>query len=91
MFFLILIFLRKSTWNNGNDTLFNLRIYIYIVSENKTFCIVSGLFVESHGIVGNFVYDNEGGDKLEYMLDDDAKWWSEKPSFFVTAEQQVMI
>ncbi|XP_060599066.1 glycerophosphocholine cholinephosphodiesterase ENPP6-like [Ruditapes philippinarum] len=40
------------------------------------------------GVVGNFIYDSKHGDKLEYMLSDDAKWWTEKPSFFVTAEKQ---
>ncbi|XP_045208025.2 glycerophosphocholine cholinephosphodiesterase ENPP6-like [Mercenaria mercenaria] len=48
----------------------------------------TGLYVESHGVVGNFIYDSKYGDKLEYMLDNDSKWWTEKDSFFVTAERQ---
>ncbi|XP_053408282.1 glycerophosphocholine cholinephosphodiesterase ENPP6-like isoform X2 [Mercenaria mercenaria] len=52
----------------------------------------TGLHVESHGFVGNYMYDEQSGKEFRLTLDNPEslhlEWWNKAESFFITAEKQ---
>ena len=51
-----------------------------------------GLFCEDHGMVGNFMYDEEKGEKFSNMINAEAEhshWWEYAEPFWITAVKQV--
>ncbi|XP_045208182.2 glycerophosphocholine cholinephosphodiesterase ENPP6-like [Mercenaria mercenaria] len=52
----------------------------------------TGLHVENHGMVGNYMYDETSGNHFKLSLDNpasfDPTWWNRSESFFITAEKQ---
>lgn len=56
------------------------------------FTIVTGLYMESHGIVGNALYDPDYNKKINFLRDsdsNDAKWWNKSEPIWLTAKNQV--
>ena len=56
-------------------------------------CTVSGLHVESHGFVGNYMYDEDTGRNFDLLLQDEESfhpaWWESAEPFYATAQKQV--
>lgn len=56
------------------------------------FTIVTGLFMESHGIVGNSYYDPDAGKKINFLSGSDSldpRWWNKAEPIWLTAKNQV--
>ena len=56
------------------------------------FTIVTGLYMESHGIVGNSYYDPDAGKKINFLSGSDSldpRWWSKAEPIWLTAKNQV--
>ncbi|KAL4228389.1 hypothetical protein ACF0H5_011437 [Mactra antiquata] len=52
----------------------------------------TGLHIESHGVAGNYMYDEKTGKHFRMELDTQesymSTWWNSAESFFITAEKQ---
>ena len=60
-------------------------VYIYV-------CF-TGLHVENHGVVGNYMYNEKTGYEFELLMNNadtlHPDWWNSAEPFFITAEKQV--
>jgi hypothetical protein len=66
-----------------------LSVYSFINFEVK---FKSGLFPESHGIVGNTIYDPEYNMKVKLQsggLAGSPQWWNKTEPIWITAKSQV--
>ncbi|XP_060606504.1 glycerophosphocholine cholinephosphodiesterase ENPP6-like [Ruditapes philippinarum] len=52
----------------------------------------TGLHVENHGFVGNYMYDEQSGLEFELLMNNadslQPRWWNTAEPFFITAEKQ---
>lgn len=52
----------------------------------------TGLHVENHGFVGNYMYDDQSGKEFRMTMDNPESrqpfWWNKAESFYITAEKQ---
>lgn len=56
------------------------------------FTLVTGLYQESHGIVGNTVFDPDINKRMNFLSDNDANneiWWDQAEPIWLTAKKQV--
>ena len=56
------------------------------------YTLVTGLYQESHGIVGNTLYDPDIDRRINLLSDSDAnsaKWWDQAEPIWFTAKKQV--
>lgn len=62
--------------------------YIQPITFPNHWSLVTGLYPEAHGVVGNYFYDDNLNDSFYYKSPDkswDSKWWGGEPVNFIHA------
>jgi predicted AlkP superfamily pyrophosphatase or phosphodiesterase len=66
--------------------------YVLNVLNPDHFTLVTGLYMESHGIVGNQFYDPNINLKVNFLANDnsglDARWWDKAEPVWLSAKNQ---
>lgn len=53
---------------------------------------ILGLYCEDHGMVGNYMYSEERGERFDMMANPECRnshWWEDAEPFWITAVKQV--
>lgn len=85
-------FLKKEFVSMGVKAKYMMASFPTLTFPNH-YTIVTGLYMENHGIVGNSYYDPEANRKVKFLSDEDSldlRWWNISDPVWLTAKNQVI-
>lgn len=84
-------FLKKQFVNVGIKSKYMKPSFTTLTFPNH-YSIVTGLYIESHGIIGNSLYDPDKNEKVNFLGGNNSletKWWNSAEPIWLTAKNQV--